>query len=725
MKDKHTEIRKGKRQITIWQQNINKSRACQHDLISSGKLAEKGIDIVALQEPAINAFNKSVASREWKAVYPSTHASDPGKTRTLLLIRDDLLTDGWEQLEFKSGDVTAIKLQGDWGKLTLFNIYNDCKHDNTIAALTEYHRKYTNKILGNAEMQGTHHLLWVGDFNRHHPYWDAPENNALFTREATNQAEVLIQSLAEIGLEMALEAGVPTHEHYVAKRWSRLDHVFSTEHTIEAIISCEVLADEQGVNTDHFPIVTELDLELVVARKAEVRNFRDVSWKEFCKKLAEKTSKWGVPNFIRTQGELNKMCGKLTSAIQETIAEVVPLAKIGLHSKRWWSKELTELRQKMMQSRRKASKLRHDPGNPHWELFKEARRKLGSEIEKAKRNHWRDWLEKSSDPDLWTAHRYVTAPTGDGGKTRIPDLEVTTRSGRNRASNNEEKSQMLAKTFFPQKPDTHKETTQCEPEEKPICKADTITRDQIKRALARLKPYKAPGPDGIPNIVLIRCADVLTDRLWYIYTAMWDRNMYYNPWKEFTTVVLRKPGKPRYDTPKAYRPIALLNTMGKVLTSIVAEQLTYYTEKYALLPPLHFRGRPARTTSDALHYLTHRIKDSWRKKQVTSVLFLDIEGAFSNAVNEKLIVNMVRRRVPKKIVKFVENMLRGRTTKLKFDDHESGQIAIDNGIGQGDPLSMVLYQYYNADLLDIPAAPNEAAAAYVDECHTSSNSRNI
>ena len=53
--------------------------------------------------------------------------------------------------------------------------------------------------------------------------------------------------------------------------------------------------------------------------------------------------------------------------------------------------------------------------------------------------------------------------------------------------------------------------------------------------------------------------------------AIWDRNMYYNPWKEFITVVLCKPGKPRYNTPKVYRPIALLNTLGKVLTSIVAE----------------------------------------------------------------------------------------------------------------------------------------------------------
>ena len=232
-----------------------------------------------------------------------------------------------------------------------------------------------------------------------------------------------------------------------------------------------------------------------------------------------------------------------------------------------------------------------------------------------------------------------------------------TASRSNRASNNEEKSRMLAKTFFPQKPELPIQTSQRDPEVEPICKADAITRDQIKRALTQLKPYKAPGPDGIPNIVLTKCADILIDRLWYIYTAIWDRNMYYDPWKEFMTVVLHKPGKPRYDMPKAYRPIALLNTMGKVLTSIVAEQLTYYTEKYELLPPLHFGGRPARTTSDALQYLTHRIKDSWRKKQVTSVLYLDIEGTFPNAVNEKLIDNMIRRRVPKKIIKFVGNML--------------------------------------------------------------------
>ena len=155
--------------------------------------------------------------------------------------------------------------------------------------------------------------------------------------------------------------------------------------------------------------------------------------------------------------------------------------------------------------------------------------------------------------------------------------------------------------------------------------------------------------------------------------------------------------------------------LGKLLTAIITEQLTYYTEKHALLPPMHFGGRPGRTTMDTLHTLTYFIKDAWRKKQVVSVLFLDIKGAFPNAVNERLVHNLKTRRVPVKIVEFIWNMLRGHSTALKFDDYVSDNININNSIGQGNPLSMVLYQFYNADLLDILNGTKEAAAAYVDD----------
>jgi len=215
---------------------------------------------------------------------------------------------------------------------------------------------------------------------------------------------------------------------------------------------------------------------------------------------------------------------------------------------------------------------------------------------------------------------------------------------------------VLAKGFFPPKPaESMVKTSTKYPKQ---CQGGVkITADQIQKQLQKLKPYKAPGPDGILDVVLTKCADLLTNRLLNIYDTMFERKLMYKLWKTFTTVVLRKPGKPRYDAPKAYRPIALLNTLWKVLTAIVVGQLTFIMEKHQLLPANHFGGRPGCMTTNTMHLLANTIKASWRVGKVTSALFLDIEGAFPNAVPSRLEHNLCKRQVPRKIVDFIHNML--------------------------------------------------------------------
>ena len=231
-----------------------------------------------------------------------------------------------------------------------------------------------------------------------------------------------------------------------------------------------------------------------------------------------------------------------------------------------------------------------------------------------------------------------------------------------------------------------------------------------------MSPYKATGPDGIPNIVLQKCADILIGRLTRIYRAIVELNLYFDPWREFTTIVLRKPGKPSYEVPKAHRPIALISTMAKVLTAIVAECLSKEVEQHQLIPRTHFGGRPGRSTADAVHYLVDKVCTAWRDNRVVSVLFLDVEGAFPNAVTTRLIHNLKRRRVPTSIVRFVGQLLTGRRTRLKFDDYVSETTNITNGICQGDPISMLLYIIYNADLLESPGNPQaEDAIGYADD----------
>jgi Endonuclease-reverse transcriptase len=218
---------KERKALAIWQQNLNRSPNCQHGLISSGRLAKHNIDVIALQEPSINFLSKTIASRDWIPIYPSTHEKQPEKTRSITLIRGDILTESWEQLEFPSGDVTALRIKEKWGTITIFNIYNDCKHSETINALTNYHRQHMRSILGTETTLQDHHLIWLGDFNRHHPYWDRPEDNRLFTSEARDAAEILLKAVADLGMDMALAKGTPTHQHNVTKKWSRLDQVFT------------------------------------------------------------------------------------------------------------------------------------------------------------------------------------------------------------------------------------------------------------------------------------------------------------------------------------------------------------------------------------------------------------------------------------------------------------------------------------------------------------------
>ena len=344
--------------LTIWQQNVNKSPASQHNLISNNWLVSIGTGLVVLQEPAINAFNLTIASKDWVTIYPSTHGDENNRTRSITLIRSSISTDHWTQLEFPSSDVTVVQLNGTWGKLTIFNIYNEGKSNDTIKKLTSFYRK-NRHTLENADA-GTAHVLWLGDFNRHHPLWDDPNDDRLFTNEAMKEAEDLIEALADTGMELALPGGTPTHQHNVTKKWSRLDQVFISDHSEQILTSCDTRADLQGIMTDHLPIITELDLNIGPATENPITNYREVDWDEFRKVLEVQLSKLPLPQVIRTQRQLDACCETLTDAIQKTIELQVPISEITPKSKRWWTKELTQLQKQANKLGRQSYTQRND-----------------------------------------------------------------------------------------------------------------------------------------------------------------------------------------------------------------------------------------------------------------------------------------------------------------------------------------------------------------------------
>ena len=177
------------------------------------------------------------------------------------------------------------------------------------------------------------HTIWPGNFNRHHPHWDDPSDTRLFTPEATRAAEVLIETLAENNLVMALPNGLPTHYHNVTKCWSRLDQVFITEHSKNLVISCDTLTEHRGPNTDHLLILTELDLSLPIPREEMLANFQEVDWEAFGKDLEKCLDRLSPVETIIMQRQLDWCCKELMVAIQETIHAQVPVIKLTPKSK--------------------------------------------------------------------------------------------------------------------------------------------------------------------------------------------------------------------------------------------------------------------------------------------------------------------------------------------------------------------------------------------------------
>ena len=108
--------------------------------------------------------------------------------------------------------------------------------------------------------------------------------------------------------------------------------------------------------------------------------------------------------------------------------------------------------------------------------------------------------------------------------------------------------------------------------------------------------------------------------------------------KESTTIVLRKDKKKDYSLPSSYRPIALENTIAKVIEKIIANRIMSEAESRGLIPWNQMGARKSRSTLSALELLSGSIQTAWKaKKAVVSVLGLHLAGAFDNVSHERLL----------------------------------------------------------------------------------------
>jgi hypothetical protein len=358
-------------------------------------------------------------------------------------------------------------------------------------------------------------------------------------------------------------------------------------HAAEAkLLKCQI-ADKNDHGSDHLPIETLLTSERNSVIEEPKLDFTKTDWDKFRSLLMEKLPLPPPPAALASPSAIDKCIAQLVNAIQDTMIATTPTKRPCPHSKRWWTKRLTTLRRQSNKLRNKYRRTKQEQDKVVW---RKKANEYTKEIAEAKTTTWREFVQNADGKSIWQVKRYLS---GSSPQAVIPTLD-------GKLETYEQMSSTFQRSFFPPPPQADLKDLRYAAYPQGVQYDPAISVQQIRAAINKTVPNKAPGPDNITNRVLKQALPHIETWLQVALQASLDQGYFPKAFKETTTVVLRKPGKPDYSKSKAYRPIALENTIGKVFESVIAEALSYLTETNELLPAHHYGG-PTRTKRRRCH----------------------------------------------------------------------------------------------------------------------------
>ena len=260
-----------------------------------------------------------------------------------------------------------------------------------------------------------------------------------------------------------------------------------------------------------------------------------------------------------------------------------------------------------------------------------------------------------------------------------------------------------------------------------------ISAAEVREALDDTSDSSSPGPDRITWRILKKATWIngAIEGLASLFSCAVESGVWPDWFKSSECVIIPKPSKPNYTIPKAYHPISLLNTVGKLLTKIIANRMQFDAAAHGLLHQGQCGGIRKHATIDAGVVLASFITNAKETGLHSTACTFDISQFFPSLDHGLTALILTRLGFDQKLTALLGSYFRDRTTFYRWDSVTSKSYDFSVGTPQGDCISPVLSALYLSVALKacIPIPfppPNVRSLFFVDDglLYTASRSLN-